>query len=309
MIKSKKSGWRNGLRLELYVGDYDEQQQYGYKAGIRLIVNNQSEIVFSNDNGIDVSVGYQTNIAISRTMVKRKPYPYSNCIEDHLSSKNLQKNPLLQTIVKKYPQMNKYSQNFCIKICHQEFLFKMCECYDLSLPLPSKSSMNNSACESIEDLDCIKNEENFFFESEIEKCYASCPSECFQVNYDLKVSSAKYPTKWYTSILKNSTNFQYLLNQSLLGEEKNIDFLYLQQTMLMVNIFYDQMSYSLIEEQPELSIDALLAFIGGNLGLFLGISVLTVIEIIEFFFYLIYFVIVREKIFNLKKSKVEFLKK
>ena len=36
--RTKKSGWPNGLRLELYTGDQNTQQQYTYKSGVRVIV-------------------------------------------------------------------------------------------------------------------------------------------------------------------------------------------------------------------------------------------------------------------------------
>ncbi|RNA26752.1 amiloride-sensitive sodium channel subunit beta [Brachionus plicatilis] len=296
VIKSKKSGWRNGLRLELYIGDLDLQQQYTYKAGMRLIIHNQSDIPFTNENGIDVSVGSQTNIAISRTMIKRKTYPYSNCIENHRSEKNLKRNSLLQIITERYPNMTKYSQNYCLKVCLQEYFMKRCECFSLSLPRPDNSSVNLTGCETIDQLLCIHFEENVFFNgTEIEKCYKNCPNECFQVTYNTQVSTAKYPSKWYTSILNNSTIFSGFFSL------KNSTFTELQQTILMINVYYEQMYYNLIEEYPELKADALFANVGGILGLFLGISVMSLIEMSEIFFYLIYLIFKRYVFFSIKK--------
>ncbi|RNA10488.1 degenerin deg-1-like [Brachionus plicatilis] len=304
VIKTKKSDWKNGLRLELFVGDPDEQQQFTYKAGIRVIVHNQTDSVFSDENGIDVSVGSQTNIGITRTMIKRRPYPYSNCIDNYQSKQILQRNTFMKIIAARYPQMNKYSQIFCLKTCLQEFLINKCGCFDLSLPRPDNSSINCTGCETTDDLNCVQLQESQFYESEIEKCYSFCPNECFQVLYETKVSSAKYPSKWYASILKNSTNLFHQLTK--------YDFEQMQQMILMVNVFYEQMNYNLIEEYPELSIDALLAFIGGNLGLFLGISVLSLVEIIEFGIYLVYFFMAKLLQFNklaANKTKVEFMQK
>ena len=55
----------------------------------------------------------------------------------------------------------------------------------------------------------------------------------------------------------------------------------IKSTTAMVNIFYDSMSYTLIQESPALSFDTLLSNIGGNVGLFTGASILTSIELIE----------------------------
>ena len=316
--KSKKIGWKNGLRLELFVGEPDRQQQYTYKAGVRIIIHNQSDITLSEENGIDVSVGHQTNIGITRTITKRKPYPYSFCIDNHRSSKNLNKNSYLKLLIEKYPQMTKYNQNFCIQTCIQEFLIKKCNCFDLSLPIPLNiTNSDPNGCESLDDLKCIESEESLFYESEINTCYNNCPNECEQIFYETKISNAKYPTKWYTSILKNSTRFRYRILYQLINsydDNESVTFLDLQQTILMVNVFYDNMNYNLIEEHSEISIETLLAFIGGNLGLFLGISVLSLIEILEIIFYIIYFLTIKNGIFKIKniwtvksKTRVEVL--
>ena len=52
-------------------------------------------------------------------------------------------------------------------------------------------------------------------------------------------------------------------------------------SVVRVNIFYDSMSYELSTESPKMNIVSLLASIGGNLGLFLGVSVFSVCELIE----------------------------
>jgi hypothetical protein len=56
----------------------------------------------------------------------------------------------------------------------------------------------------------------------------------------------------------------------------------------MVNVYYDQMTYTKVEDEPTLGVDVLIALIGGNLGLFWGASLLTLVEIIEIIFYTIY---------------------
>ena len=53
------------------------------------------------------------------------------------------------------------------------------------------------------------------------------------------------------------------------------------KSVVKVNIFYESMSYELSSESPKMDIVSLLASIGGNLGLFLGVSVFSLCEIIE----------------------------
>ena len=70
-----------------------------YKSGFRVIVHNQSVIPFPDEDGIDVAVGLQTNVAISRTFYNRLPDPYSKCI-DSFTSTVAQKNDVLAEMFK-----------------------------------------------------------------------------------------------------------------------------------------------------------------------------------------------------------------
>lgn len=54
----------------------------------------------------------------------------------------------------------------------------------------------------------------------------------------------------------------------------------------MVNVYYDDMFYIMVSEAPDVTLDQLIALVGGNLGLFLGISLMTLVETIELGFYL-----------------------
>ncbi|CAF0954678.1 unnamed protein product, partial [Brachionus calyciflorus] len=171
---------------------------------------------------------------------------------------------------------------------------KKCKCYDFKLPRPA---INSTGCESVLEVSCITDTELVYYNgNEIEKCYNYCPNECYQVLYDTRIDNAKYPSKWYTKILNNSTistkeYFEFLATS---------DYLTLQQTLLMINIYYENMFYTLIEDSPEITIDLLIAYIGGNFGLFVGISLLSLVEFIEIIFYVIYMFIKRR---NFRQSR------
>ncbi|CAF0734924.1 unnamed protein product [Brachionus calyciflorus] len=288
--------------MELYIGNLDEQQQYTYKAGMRVIIHNQTSIPFSDEQGLDISVGHQTNIGISRTFIDRLPYPYSSCINNFTSKENLRTNQFFLLILEKYPKMTKYSRLYCLKTCLQEFILKYCKCFDFKLPHPNNSSNKAAGCQSVDDVLCVKDAETEFYNgSGINKCYNYCPNECYQVIYDTKINIAKYPSKWYTSILKNSIissdPFFNFLNTS--------DYLNLQQTILMVNIYYENMYYTLLKDTPEVTIELLIAYIGGNLGLFMGISLLSLVEFFEFTFNLVYTFVKRRNFYKIRRIKTE----
>jgi hypothetical protein len=64
--------------------------------------------------------------------------------------------------------------------------------------------------------------------------------------------------------------------------------------MLLINVYYGEMYYTLIDETPAITIDLLVAIIGGNLALFVGMSVLSIVEGFEVACYLL-FIFLKDK--------------
>ena len=72
------------------------------------------------------------------------------------------------------------------------------------------------------------------------------------------------------------------MNKSIIAETA-------KQSVVRLLVYYDSLSYSQIDEAPQIDLVALIANIGGNLGLFLGVSLFSLCEIIttilEIYFY------------------------
>ena len=97
--------------------------------------------------------------------------------------------------------------------------------------------------------------------------------------YDLKLSFAKFPTFTYLQNLATDLdkNTSYFFPQNVTKDElisfANIGFL-----KLIVN--YDNLYYTLYEDKPAKTLDAIIGEIGGQLGLCGGISILNACELI-----------------------------
>ena len=63
----------------------------------------------------------------------------------------------------------------------------------------------------------------------------------------------------------------------------------LKRNVLSLNIFYDDLNYMLVEEVPSIDFLTLISNIGGTLGLFLGMSFLSGLELLELLFELLFF--------------------
>ena len=52
-------------------------------------------------------------------------------------------------------------------------------------------------------------------------------------------------------------------------------------SIIKFNIYYDSLAYKITTESKAMDMVALLSNIGGTLGLFLGVSVLTIVELLD----------------------------
>ena len=76
--------------------------------------------------------------------------------------------------------------------------------------------------------------------------------------------------------------YNYALNSLMTNPTLTYDLI--KQSVLSLNVYYDQLSYTQISKDAKLEIVDLVSGIGGLLGLFLGMSFLSFAEIIEIIF-------------------------
>jgi hypothetical protein len=302
-----KAAVTNGLQIELFSGDPDTQQQFSYKSGFRIIVHNQSVSPFPIEDGIDVACGQETNIAITRTFINKLPAPCSDCIIE-LDQETIKRNDILK-LMRNLFNKTFYDQKYCLKLCLQQYLVGTCECADYRYPIYNFNSnlkvYRMRGCKSPDDLNCLNRANTLFYETNIEiiKCYEKCPLECNRVIYDSKISVASYPSRWYSKLLNKSKSFQNILNANKVKLNGDINDEYLKETILTVNVFYNELTYSEISESRAMTFDYMFGFVGGTIGLCLGISFLSLIELVEIFVN-IFIILYKRRYKTFKKDKL-----
>jgi hypothetical protein len=109
-----------------------------------------------------------------------------------------------------------------------------------------------------------------------DECLKQCPLECDSIEYDLLISSAsslsKQAYQLYQPIIDNSTSR---------FDEFNLTYEEIKERLLILNIYYSKLSYIKISESPKTSIIDLLSNLGCTLCLYVVISFLSLIEIVE----------------------------
>jgi len=256
-----------GLELTLYVNVYEKLlDTITYAAGVVVRIGNSSYLTDFGTAGVFITSGFNTFISVNREFKSILPKPYSNCDIDLNSASNEQNSDLYNLIV----QSNyAYSQQLCFKQCGQMTVISK---YNCSLPYILSLYNNVKTCNmgSISKIDLIYSAD---FINEI--CLPLCPLECSQNVYTSSVSFYQLNGKKYVSSIQSNSNLASdFINRS-------IDSMTIKESIVHVNIFYDSLYYTLSTESPQMDLVSLLASIGGNLSLFLGVSVFSLCELIE----------------------------
>jgi hypothetical protein len=264
-LKSVKHGNEHGLYLELYVGDNRSLYSFNIASGYVLFINNQTVNPASSES-ISLKPDTLTNIAIAKVFKDRQPRPYSKCEDLTSSSFNrLLYNAIVSSNVT-------YRQKDCFDLCLQKMVIEECGCYDLKY----SGLFNSLPCLNATQTSCSdRTYDRFIDYHEIDNvCQEFCPLECESVVYAHSMSLASFPTEKYAELLVNNPA---ILKQYPNRTTKQV----IMENTLAVNVYYEDLKYTLISETPKMSIFDLVANTGGTLGLFIGVSLLSFVEIVE----------------------------
>ena len=114
-------------------------------------------------------------------------------------------------------------------------------------------------------------------------CSQSCPLECNSYHFKYEQSSLSFPSDFYTNHLQKNI----LKSTRSISEVKD--------SVAKVKIYYETLNYKLISEGEAITFTNLLSSVGGVLGLFLGMSWLSFIEIFEIIYEIVLTVVHHKK--------------
>jgi len=199
-----------------------------------------------------IKPGYHANIALERTLISKLPQPYSDCFSIDSDSE-------MNELVSGTLQFSEvYTQQYCLQLCFQRFLERICGCYDNSVP--NYRSDKYEACPKFVDslYNCQYLVKRIFYNGENDnECFEKCPKECETIQFKTTVSYSSYPTYAYLQRLR-----QYKRGNS----SDNIEFS--NKSVLSFNIYYNSDKYMEINEEPDMLWIDLIPEVGGKVKLF-----------------------------------------
>jgi len=265
---STRSGRFNGLRLELFIDSNPEFELFNINHGAVVIIGNNTQRFITDSDGIFLNTGSEIDLVIERSFTNQLKYPYSQCQLEEIFPDS-SSSYLYQEIFK----LNiSYTQKFCYQMCLQAISISKCNCSDGSLPDLNGSKL----CLTKEQVNCLNLMYANFSEGldEFNKC--DCPLECNSYDFNYFTSFTKFPDSLYGDKIYNYSKINFPSKFEYADIERR-----LKKNVLKVNIFYDKLSYTQTIESPSVSFVSLVSDIGGSLGLCLGMSFLSFIELLE----------------------------
>lgn len=267
ILRTTIPGQKNGLMLELFTGYLSEEYDPIRTGGIQIFIHNSSNIPFVEFDSISLSTGRETDIWLSQQQISKLASPYSNCVDDVFSFDSYD-SYLYRKCIRLF---NRYQQKTCLLLCFHEYVRQECGCY-------SSDAFNtsiNQACNFSLNSCVFDAYARFHQTDQSTKCSDYCPIECHSVNYNFKTFQADFPSPFYGKVLIEDNKLKPNLARNLTSFQN------VKDTVLAVNVFYDDLSLNVIKEYPAKTIEQLVAEIGGFLGLCVGISLLSIVEIFE----------------------------
>ena len=132
-------------------------------------------------------------------------------------------------------------------------------------------------------MNCVENTNNYFYISNYTECLPLCPTECNTQEFRISTSFLAYP---HLSKVKSLSENPII--KSKYENISNVTVNQLRESIVSVAIYYEDLSYTVISKEPKISLLDLISSIGGIMGIFLGISFLSFLEIVEFIILYIY---------------------
>ncbi|OWF34802.1 degenerin deg-1-like [Mizuhopecten yessoensis] len=255
-----------GLSVILYMQneEYIHGITQGY--GARITVHQKDTIPFPADNGFYASTSFETSIGLKLVDITRQPTPYGKC-------------NLGADFKAMYNQT--YNRQSCLVICEQNAILSACSCFseDKDELFVIANLLDNRPCRTVEEKTCQATVEEEYAQKAIS---CSCDEPCGEQVFVKSISSRQWPSEDYAVALEQS-----ICEKPRLAAEcaklKTLDKRQLSLNFLKLDIFYESLNYEVVEETPEIETAQFASDVGGALGLWIGLSILSIFELIQLF--------------------------
>ncbi|XP_033095715.1 acid-sensing ion channel 1A-like [Anneissia japonica] len=240
-------GARFGLRLQLDLEVDEYMVGPRTSVGFKVLLHHQLDIPrgLANDLGFVVGPGTYNVAEVHVSKIYNLEAPFGDCGNRTLD------------------HVTPYSIMGCYLDCQTTFITENCKCKDAFMP------GDFPVCSPSQEYVCSKPMMDEYVEQVDRHC--SCPVPCTRHLYVPRVSSSAFPAPPYYE-----THIQRQYNMS--SED------FAKRSLLELVTYFEDLKFTETTQKAAYKWYNLLADIGGSMGIFLGISILSVFEFIDYMF-------------------------
>ncbi|XP_076443977.1 epithelial sodium channel subunit gamma-like [Babylonia areolata] len=291
-LYTRSPGPQHGLTLELFLQQQEYVAALAAEAGVRVVVHPKGTAVFPEDDGVSIPPAHSTSVGISMEKIERLGPPHG-CCDDQKQAEDLYAVHWNLT----------YRKLSCLKSCYQTIVRSFCNC---SLPMYFLDDDRDHVCDMTVDEtadDRLASRDWFqggsLSDDRVVSSLAfrndggdrTCPGTVTTCTSRSRLSldanrenecedQWRRGTERLTKELKEiDGDVRYLqtkIRQSsyllMDGDVRSNDF-------AKLNVYFTDLIYTKVEQQRAFEFQNLVSDIGGQLGLWLGLSAITIGEL------------------------------
>ncbi|XP_055990787.1 acid-sensing ion channel 3 [Sorex fumeus] len=261
LLTTPQSGAGNGLEVMLdvqqdeYLPVWKDTEETPFEVGIRVQIHSQEEPPVIDQLGFGAAPGYQTFVSCQQQQLNFLPPPWGDCSSAPLNP-DLEQDPPDAPSPSPGPSPP-YSLTGCRLACEARYVARKCGCRMMHMPGSAP------VCSPQQYKDCA----NPALDAMLRKDACACPNPCAVTRYAKELSMVRIPSR---------AAARYLARKFNRSEA------YIAENVLVLDIFFEALNYETVEQMKAYEVSELLGDIGGQMGLFIGASLLTILEILDY---------------------------
>ena len=301
------TGPNNGLSIVLYLENivngfqtynktYNVYSNIQNAFGVRLDIHGPDTLPTPSETGIDAMPGHSTSIGMQQKILKKLPLPWGDC-----------------TGRKSLKGLNEfaYTTKGCLEICRAKYVYDKCDCIPLINPVPDNMANDNyrhcmhldntsaAFTNLMQNTQCNVREHKEFVSEQTKNQICDCKEACNYRSHDILASASIWPASIYNFDMFNEYVIARPDANELLAYNQLIDTYtdayhgitdgtefsnLINQNFARINIYFETQKVIEIRQSASMTLADLFANVGGAMGLWAGLSIVTVIEVMSLLF-------------------------
>ena len=278
--------------VRMIPGTHELHSPQASNEGVRVVIHPNDSLPFPHTEGFDVPPGHSVSFGLRPKETRRIKQPHGNCTGS-----------------------DGYRLIECQKRCVQQGIIRRCKCKDINLPISDDDAVNvpycsddynvPQRCENGPTDDCKRQLYRFYNRTKCARDQSvalsrnatlmrqcGCFPPCHELGYDVTYSLSKWPAQSFDGeeafidIFHNINYLQRFSNETAKFELYTEHFNESHRHKSMkdfarLNVYIADSNVIKTVESEDYQTSQLLSDIGGQLGLWIGVSIISLSELIE----------------------------